>query len=63
MRLAADLADTLGDRVGDAEDLVGLLVEDQMVVAEMRAADVPVEVLGLEIEGEDVGKQQVECRR
>ena len=29
---------------------VGLLVQHQVVVAEMRAADMPMEILGLEIE-------------
>ncbi len=41
---------------------VGLLVEQQMVVAEMRAADVPVEILGLHIERKGVGQQAVERR-
>jgi len=31
-----------------------------MIVAEMTSADVPVEVLGLQIEGEGVGQQRVE---
>ena len=57
---AAELAHPLGDVVGDGEDLVGLLVEQQMVVAEMRPADMPVEILGLEIEREGVGQQGVE---
>ena len=49
-RGAADLADPLGHVVGGAQDIGGLLVEQQVVVAEMRAADVPVEILGLQIE-------------
>ena len=49
-RGAADLADALGDVVGRGENLLGLLVEQQVIVAEMRAADVPMEILGLEIE-------------
>ena len=59
-RGAADLADALGHRVGHGEDLIALLVEQQVVVAEMRAAHVPVEVLGLEVDGEGVGEQRVE---
>ena len=59
-RGAADLAHPLGDIVGDGEDLVGLLVEHQMIVAEMRSADVPVEVLGLQIKREHIGEQRVE---
>ena len=42
---------------------VGLFVEHQVVVAEVGAADVPVEVLGLEIEREAVGQQAVQRRR
>jgi hypothetical protein len=34
---AAELAHALGDRVGHAEQLVRLLVQDQMVIAETRA--------------------------
>ena len=59
-RRAADLAHALGDVVGDGEDLVGLLVEEQVVVAEMRPAHVPMEILGLEVEREGVGEQRVE---
>ena len=59
-RGAADLAHPLGDVVGDGEDLVGLLVEHQVVVAEMRPADMPMEILGLEIEREHIGEQRVE---
>ena len=36
-RDAADLAHALGELVGGGEDLLGLLVEQQMVVAEVRA--------------------------
>ena len=59
-RDAADLAHALGQRVGHGEDLIALLVEQQVVVAEMRPAHVPVEVLGLEVDGEGVGEQRVE---
>ena len=56
----SDFADALGDDVGRGEDLVGLLVEQQVVVAEMRAADVPVEILGLEVERKGVGQDAVD---
>ena len=46
-------------RIGHGEDLVGLLVQQQVVVAEVRAAHVPVEVLGLQVEREDVGEHGV----
>jgi hypothetical protein len=57
---AADLADALGDIVADGKNLVALLVEQQMVVAEVGSAHVPVEVLGFEVEGIDIGEQSVE---
>ncbi len=62
-RGAADLAHALGQWVGHGEDLIALLVEQQMVVAEVRTAHVPVEVLGLEVDGEGIGKQRGECGR
>ena len=43
-----------------AKICVGLLVEQQMVVAEVRPADVPVEILGLEIERKAVGQDAVQ---
>src|SRR6266508_6978133 len=33
---AADLADALGNVIGGGEDLVGLLVQEKMIVAEVR---------------------------
>ena len=56
-RRAADFAGALGDIVGHGEDLLGLLVEEQMVIAEMASADVPVKVFGLHIERKDVRQQ------
>jgi hypothetical protein len=61
-RLPADLAHALGDRVGHREQLGRLLVQQQVVVAEMRAADVPVEVLGLQVQREHVGQHRVQRR-
>jgi hypothetical protein len=49
-----------GDLVGRAEDLGRLLVEQEMVVAEMRSADMPVEILRLEIERECICENRVE---
>jgi hypothetical protein len=56
---AADLAHALGEFVGGGENLLGLLVEQQMIVAEVRARHVPMEVLGLHVEGECIGQQPV----
>jgi hypothetical protein len=62
-RGAADLAHALGDVVRGRQDLLGLLVEHLVVVAEVRPRHVPVEVLGLEIEREHVGQQRRERAR
>ena len=42
----ADLAYPLGDCIGHCEQLIGLFVQQQMVVTEVRATHVPVEILG-----------------
>ena len=59
-RGVAGLAHAFGDRIGDAVDLRRLVVEQQVIVAEMRSRDVPVEVLGLEIEREAVRQRAVQ---
>src|SRR3546814_20547499 len=46
----ADLADALGNGVGRTENLGCLLVQHQMIVAKMGTRDVPVEVLGIDVE-------------
>src|SRR5690349_14850578 len=53
-RRSADLAHPLGNRVGRSENLVRLLIEQQMEVAEMWPRNVPVEILGLHIKREHV---------
>ncbi len=58
-RLTAKLADTLRDGIGHRVDLVGLLIEQQMVVAEMRSAHVPVEVLGFQIQRKYIGEDGI----
>ena len=57
---AADFADAFGDVVGHGEELVSVVVEEEMIIAEVRAAHMPVEVFGFEIQGENVGEQGVE---
>ncbi len=59
-RDAADLAHAFGDLVGGGEDLLGLLIEQQMIVAKMRTAHMPVKVLGLHVQRERIGQQPVE---
>jgi hypothetical protein len=31
-----------------------------MIVAEMRSTDMPMEILGLEVKGKDIGKERIE---
>src|SRR6185437_13193888 len=59
-RGAAQLAGALGQFVGHFENLLRLLVQQQVIVAEMRSADMPVEILGLQVKGKDVGQECVE---
>ena len=42
---------------------LALLVQHQMVIAEMRARDVPVEVLSFDVQREHIGEQYVERAR
>src|SRR5260370_38433189 len=56
----ADLAGPFCDIVRHSEDLLSVLVKQQMVIAEVRPAHVPVEVLGLEVEREYIRKQLAE---
>ena len=60
---AADLSGAFGDVVGHLENLFGLLIEQEMVVSKMRAAHVPVKVLGLHKKSEHIGKQMAEAFR
>ena len=60
---AADLAGAFSDIVGHGENLVGVLVKQEMVIAEIPAAHVPVEILGLHVECKCVAKQVTELFR
>jgi hypothetical protein len=62
-RRSPELAHALGDGIGRGVDLIGLLVEKKMVVAEMRSGDVPVEVLRLQVEREVVRQQRIQRSR
>ena len=57
---SADLADALGDGIRHGEKLVALLIEHEVIVAEVRTADMPVEVLRLQIECENVCENGIE---
>src|SRR5260370_28030111 len=56
-RGAADFARRLGDIVGHREDLSAMLIEQEVVIAKVLAAHVPVEVLGLNVKCKHVGEQ------
>jgi hypothetical protein len=62
-RGTARLADALSDRICQSEDLVGLFVQQEVVVTEVRSAHVPVEVFRLQVKREDVCQDRVHgCR-
>src|SRR5216684_3844729 len=56
-RSSADFARPLSDVVGHREDSSTVLIEQEVVIAEVPAAHVPVEVLRLDVEREHVGEQ------
>ena len=62
-RQSADLSNALGDGVAHREELICLFIEQQVVIAEMRAAHVPMEVFRLYVEGEYIGEDCVHCGR
>jgi hypothetical protein len=51
------------ERIADFENLIGLLVEQQMIIAKVRTAHVPVEVLGLDVEHKYVRQKRIERDR
>jgi hypothetical protein len=48
-RGAADLAYPLGNGIGRRKNLLALLVQQQVVIPEMRPGHMPMEVLGLQV--------------
>ena len=59
----AGFSDAFGDGIGHRVQLIGLFVQQQMVVAEMWSAHVPMKVLGLEIKRKYIGKDRVHAGR
>src|SRR2546428_9387804 len=57
---AAYAADALSHDIDGRKNRIGLLVEEQVIVAEVRTGEVPVEVLRLDIERERIGKERVD---
>ncbi len=62
-RVAAQFPDALGDGIGHIEDLIALLIEQKMIIAEMGAAHVPVEIFRLQVDGEGIRQEAVEGDR
>lgn len=60
-RGATNLPNTFGDRICGRKDLIGLLIQELVIVAKMWAGDVPMEVLGFQVKGKHISKQNVEC--
>jgi len=56
-RGSADFARPLGDIVSHGEDLRRVLVEEQVVIAEVAPAHMPVKILRLHVKREHVGQQ------
>src|ERR1700730_17136088 len=57
---AAYTAHTFSQRINSVKDLLALLVKELVVVAEVRACQVPVEIFGFDVEGKEVGNKGVE---
>ena len=51
-RGCTELAHPFGNRIRCRVDVVRALVEQKMVITEMRAGNVPMEILGLQVERE-----------
>jgi len=62
-RRSSDLPHPFGDVIGHREQLIPMLIEKEVVVTEVRAAHMPVEVLRLDIDREHVGHQGGKCAR
>jgi len=62
-RGSTNLTRTFRDVVGHGEYLFGLLIEQQVVVAEVTTGYVPVETFGLQKETENVGEQRPQSDR
>jgi hypothetical protein len=59
---AADLANALGQNVDAALQRLRLLVKEEVIAAEERAADVPMKILGLDIDRKRIGQETVQRR-
>ena len=62
-RTSPEFACALGNVVCHAEDLLGLFVQQKVIVPEMTTCHVPVEVPGFHIKREDVGQELAKVGR
>ncbi len=56
---ASDLSNSLGELVDSREDLFRLFVQEQVIAAEMRTTDVPVEILGLHVDRQRICQERI----
>jgi hypothetical protein len=49
------------DIVCHGEYLISVIVEQEVIIAEVRAAHVPMKILSLEVKAEDIRKENIEC--
>jgi hypothetical protein len=56
-----NLTNTLGDVVSHSEDLIAVIIEQKVVIPEVRTTHMPMKVLGLQVEGKYIRKQGIKC--
>src|SRR5690242_8825640 len=60
---ATDLANAFCDRVGGGKNLDGLFIQQEMIVAKVRAGDMPVKILRLQVKSKHIREQDIEGSR
>src|SRR5258708_36177505 len=58
---ADDLPRPLGNGIRHGENLLALVIEQQMIVPEMRTRHMPMEILGFEIQRKHVREEHHQC--
>jgi hypothetical protein len=56
---APDLANAFRDGVGHGEELLGVFIEKQMIIAEVMPAHMPVKVFRFQVQSEHICKDGV----
>ena len=62
-RCPADLARALRDVICHGEDLLGVLVQKQVIITKVMPTHVPMEILRFQIEREDIGQEGTQLFR